>query len=74
MISAIFTYCMVWWVVLYLTLPFGNKPPKILESGHANSAPEKPRVWLKILITSVLSLPLTYLAIKLIAHFHLNHL
>ncbi|MBT7525725.1 MAG: DUF1467 family protein, partial [Rhodospirillales bacterium] len=42
----------VWWMVLFTTLPFGNRASDNPEPGHADSAPEKPRMWLKAAVTT----------------------
>ena len=52
----------VWWMVFFVTLPFGITMPETPEPGHAASAPEKPRLWLKALITTVIAVALTGLA------------
>jgi predicted secreted protein len=41
-----------WWMVFYLTLPFGNKKEENPMLGHAKSAPSNPRVKLKMIVAS----------------------
>jgi predicted secreted protein len=48
-------YVMIWVVVLFLVLPWGVRIPDKVEPGHATSAPERPYIGLKLLVTSVLS-------------------
>ncbi|HUX79282.1 MAG TPA: DUF1467 family protein [Alphaproteobacteria bacterium] len=48
-------YVMIWVIVLFLVLPWGVRIPDKVEPGHATSAPERPYIGLKFLITSVLS-------------------
>ena len=38
-----------------MVLPFGAKAPETIEKGHATSAPERPRLLKKMLITSVIA-------------------
>ena len=38
-----------------MVLPFGAKAPEQVEEGHATSAPAKPRMMLKLIITTALS-------------------
>ena len=38
-----------------MTLPFGIKYPDTVEKGHATSAPAKPMLWHKALITTVIA-------------------
>lgn len=51
-VSGIVVYVLLWWWVLFMTLPFGVKPPDQVEKGHATSAPKKPRLWLKAGVTT----------------------
>jgi len=60
--SGILVYVIIWVVVLFMVLPFGVHVPENPEVGHATSAPENPRIGLKFLITSLISMPLWGLA------------
>lgn len=53
--TGILVYIIVWWLVLFTVLPWGAHPPKQPETGHADSAPERPRLVLKAIITSVIA-------------------
>jgi predicted secreted protein len=56
-ISGIVTYVIIWWVVLFAVLPWGVSTALSSSlSGHAKSAPEKPRLLLKFFVTSVITL------------------
>lgn len=48
-------YVIVWWLVLFTVLPWGNRAPDSVEPGHAESSPERPRLWLKAGITTVIA-------------------
>jgi predicted secreted protein len=50
--TGILVYVIVWWMVFFTVLPWGNRPPETVETGHADSAPDKPRLWLKALVTT----------------------
>ena len=54
-------YLIVWWLVLQSMLSFGIKVPENPEEGHADSAPENPKLKIKMVITSIVSAVLTYL-------------
>lgn len=54
-LGAVVTYVCLWWVIFFMALPWGAAPPENPEPGHAPSAPEKPRLLLKVAITSVLA-------------------
>lgn len=53
--GGIVTYLIVWWLIFFMTLPFGAAPPEQPEAGHATSAPAKPRLMIKALVTTVLA-------------------
>ena len=57
-VSGLVVFILLWWWVFFMSLPFGIKMPNVVETGHATSAPEKPRLWRKAMastmITSVL--------------------
>ena len=42
-------------MVLFAVLPWGVRVPDNHEPGHATSAPERPMLWRKALITTVIS-------------------
>jgi len=53
------TFVVVWWLVLFMVLPFGAAPPEKVEPGMADSAPARPRLGIKMLITTLIALVLT---------------
>jgi predicted secreted protein len=53
--TGIAVYVVIWWLVLFMALPFGAQPPEHPEIGHATSAPAKPRIFLKMAITTVVA-------------------
>ncbi|HMR31837.1 MAG TPA: DUF1467 family protein [Geminicoccaceae bacterium] len=53
--EAIVTYTVVWWLIFFMVLPFGAQPEADPAPGHAESAPARPRLWLKAGITTVLA-------------------
>ena len=53
------TFVVIWWLVLFMVLPFGAAPPEEVEPGMATSAPAKPRIGLKLAITTVIAALLT---------------
>ena len=57
-VSGLVVYILLWWWVFFMTLPFGAKPSEVVEKGHAPSAPQKPRLWIKAGVTSVIALVL----------------
>jgi predicted secreted protein len=60
------TFVIVWWLVLFMVLPFGASPPDEVEPGMAPSAPARPRMGLKIAVTTVIAVALTALILWLL--------
>ena len=54
-IAGIFIYLIVWWMVFFCVLPWGNRPAENPEIGHATSAPANPRLGLKALATTMIA-------------------
>ncbi|RDD62144.1 DUF1467 family protein [Ferruginivarius sediminum] len=53
--TGILLYVIIWWVLIFMVLPWGARPPEKPEEGHAESAPEKPMLWRKAAVTTVLA-------------------
>lgn len=57
--TGLMLYGLLWWVVFFMILPIGNRTPDEVgeraEPGHAESAPVKPRLWLKTAITTIVT-------------------
>ncbi len=53
--SAIVVYLIAWWMIFFMVLPWGNAPVDDPELGHAASAPAKPRLRLKFLVTTAIA-------------------
>ncbi len=50
--TGIMLFVIIWWMVFFTVLPWGNRAVENPEPGHAPSAPEKPRLWLKLGVTT----------------------
>lgn len=55
LLSAVFTYLIVWWTVLFATLPWGNRQPDEPETGMAYGAPSNPNMKKKLIATTLIS-------------------
>ena len=53
--GGIVAYVIIWWMVLFAVLPWGNHPSAAPEPGHATSAPERPRLLLKFGVTTLIA-------------------
>ena len=54
-ITAIATYFLIWWVVLFTVLPWGVRRPEQAGHGHDAGAPENPNLKRKFWITTGVS-------------------
>jgi predicted secreted protein len=61
-VTGIIVYVLVWWITLFAVLPLWVTPAEPDDPGHAAGAPQRPRMLLKIAITTVVS-ALIWLAI-----------
>lgn len=52
-VEGIVVYVLVWWVVIFAVLPWGNRPATDRPAGQASSAPAQPRLWLKAAVTTL---------------------
>lgn len=57
-LSGIVVFVCIWWLVLFMVLPFGVRQPKVLEEGHQAGAPENPNLVKKLLVTTGITIVL----------------
>ena len=55
-VSGVVLYILLWWWVFFMTLPFGARGLENPEKGQVASAPEKPRLSVKMLVTSLIAM------------------
>ncbi len=55
LVGGIVSFVIIWTVVLFTVLPWGNRPPDEPGDGHAPSAPENPRIALKFAVTTAIA-------------------
>ncbi|MDD9915312.1 MAG: DUF1467 family protein [Rhodospirillaceae bacterium] len=51
-----------WWMVFFMVLPWGVRRQDDPEPGHEAGAPENPRLWLKVAVTTGIAIVITALA------------
>jgi len=71
--EAIITFSVSWWLILFMVLPWGARPPAAPTPGTVPSAPERPRLLLKFAITTLLAALATF-AVKLLVESDLVNL
>lgn len=55
--TALAIYAVMWWLVLFMVLPWGNRAiaDDDVAKGHADGAPERPRMGFKFAATTVIA-------------------
>ena len=53
--TGLMVFVIIWWIVLFMVLPWGIRVPDKPEPGHATSAPDRPMLWRKALVTTVIA-------------------
>ena len=54
-VTGIVVYVLVWWITLFAVLPLWVTPAEPDDPGHAAGAPEKPRMLLKVAVTTAVA-------------------
>lgn len=68
--TGIILYAMIYWLVLFAVLPWGNRPLKQedVEDGNVSSAPANPRIKQKFFITAFVAAAV-WLVVYLLIYF-----
>ena len=57
--SGIVVFIILWWLVFFMSLPIGVRPPhevgEVAEPGHEAGAPVKPHLLIKVLASTVIT-------------------
>jgi predicted secreted protein len=54
-VGAVVTFVVTWWLIFFMALPFGAQPEEHPQPGNVESAPARPRLLLKALVTTLLA-------------------
>ena len=67
-VSGIAVYIVIWWLVIFMVLPWGVQPIEEgdVEKGHAASAPLRPRMLRKMAVTTAIAAVLWLIAYAII--------
>ncbi len=58
LVTSIVAFLMIWWLSLFVVLPWGNEAEESPEEGNVASAPAKPRILLKFMVTTGIAIVL----------------
>ena len=64
-VTGIVVYVLVWWITLFAVLPLWVTPAEPDDPGYAAGAPQRPRLLLKMAITTIVT-ALIWLAIYML--------
>lgn len=53
--TGILLYVLIWWILLFMVLPWGARPPDEPEPGHEPGAPARPMLLRKAVVTTLLA-------------------
>lgn len=67
-ITGVIVYLLIWWLTLFMVLPWKVQPQKQRTEGHADGAPESPMILRKLIITSLIALVLFAIVFALIEY------
>lgn len=65
-VASIVVFVLIWWLTLFMVLPWKAQPPDKSEPGHATGAPARPMIVGKLLVTTGISLVLFAIVFALI--------
>jgi predicted secreted protein len=68
LVTGIVVFILIWWLTLFMVLPWRARPPATPGKGHAPSAPEHPMLVRKVIITTLVSAALFLIVYLLIAY------
>lgn len=69
-VSAAVVFLVIWWLVLFMVLPFGVRRNEDPEEGHDHGAPLKPMLWRKVGATTAITFVL-FAIVFVIAEYEL---
>lgn len=64
--TGIILYIMLYWLVIFMVLPWGNQPSEQTDLGNATGAPANPRMRQKFIITAFVAAALWLIVFALI--------
>ena len=65
--TGLLVFICIWWMVLFTVLPWGIRQPDEQEPGHMAGAPQRPSMWLRVGVTTAITVVLWVIAYFIIA-------
>jgi predicted secreted protein len=56
LVSGTMVFFVVWWIMLFMVLPFGIRPDETPQKGFSTGTPKNPNLKKKFLITTILAI------------------
>lgn len=69
-VSAVVVFIVIWWLILFMVLPFGVRRTENPEAGHDPGAPMRPMLWRKAAATTAITVVL-FAIVYVIAEYEL---
>lgn len=54
-VTGVLVYVVIWWLVFFMSLPWGVQPITETDKGYERGAPAKPHLWLKAGVTTLIT-------------------
>lgn len=71
-LGSFFIYLVLWWVVLFMVLPWGVRRQDAPEPGHDPGAPHVTHLKRKLIATTLITLVIWGIGVFLILHYNLS--
>lgn|GEM_PF-3379314 len=66
-------FCCLWWITFFILLPIGIRTRETAPKGCEISAPIKPRIPLKFVVTTLISIAVTLLLLYSVEKGYIDH-
>jgi predicted secreted protein len=66
------TFVMLWWLIFFMALPIGVKRDESPQAGNAIGAPKNGRIVKKMIITTIITIILTFAFFYLLSKGYLD--
>lgn len=67
-VGGIVIFVLIWWTVIFIMLPIGNKQPEQAKAGMAYGAPRNPNIKKKFIATTIITILLWFVVYALMEY------